>query len=147
MTITFHQYDHTRKLYFVKWIENHWKKKYVIFRKKWKNQNWWKPCVSCRKVYHGLNDALDICVQEKHYQVLPTQVLPIRENLGLRTWTDMHGKAWWTRQREQTYMAGIRMGLLDLMGSWYLGITSQISKASLTSISGTWNYSLKTSSI
>ena len=29
------------------------------------------------KVYYGLNNALGICVHEKHYQVLPTQMVPI----------------------------------------------------------------------
>ena len=29
------------------------------------------------KVYHGLNNALGICVHKKHYQVLPTQMVPI----------------------------------------------------------------------
>ena len=35
------------------------------------------------EVYHGLNNALGICLHEKHYQVLPTQMVPICENLGL----------------------------------------------------------------
>ena len=35
----------------------------------------WKLPTS--KVYHGLNNALGICVQKKHYQVLPTQMVPI----------------------------------------------------------------------
>ena len=29
------------------------------------------------KVYHDLNNALGICVHEKHYKVLPTQMVPI----------------------------------------------------------------------
>ena len=29
------------------------------------------------KVYHGLDNALGIYVHEKHYQVLPTQMVPI----------------------------------------------------------------------
>ena len=28
-------------------------------------------------VYHGLYNALGICVHQKHYQVLPTQMVPI----------------------------------------------------------------------
>ena len=39
------------------------------------------------KVYHALNNALGICVHEKHYQVLPTQMVPICENFGLGPWT------------------------------------------------------------
>ena len=35
----------------------------------------WKLPTS--KVYHGLNNALGICVHKKHYQVLPTQMVPI----------------------------------------------------------------------
>ena len=46
------------------------------------------------KVYHGLNNALGICVHEKHYQVLPTQMVPICENLGLGPWTMIPGSLW-----------------------------------------------------
>ena len=35
----------------------------------------WKLPTS--KVYHGLNNALGICVHKKYYQVLPTQMVPI----------------------------------------------------------------------
>ena len=35
----------------------------------------WKLLSS--KVYHGLNNALGICEHGKHYQVLPTQMVPI----------------------------------------------------------------------
>ena len=35
----------------------------------------WKLPTS--KVYHGLNNALGMCVHKKHYQVLPTQMVPI----------------------------------------------------------------------
>ena len=35
----------------------------------------WKLPTS--KVYHGLNNALGLCVHKKHYQVLPTQMVPI----------------------------------------------------------------------
>ena len=64
------------------------KKKYVIFRKvkqsKLEITTWKLPS---SKVYHGLNNALGICVHEKHYKVLPTQMVPICENLGLGPWT------------------------------------------------------------
>ena len=35
----------------------------------------WKLPTS--KVYHGLNNALGICLHKTHYQVLPTQMVPI----------------------------------------------------------------------
>ena len=35
----------------------------------------WKLQTS--KVYYGLNNALGKCVHKKHYQVLPTQMVPI----------------------------------------------------------------------
>ena len=68
------------------YIENHWKYKYVIYVKqsKWVITTWKLPS---SKVYHGLNNALGICVHEKHYKVLPTQMVPICENLGLGPWT------------------------------------------------------------
>ena len=64
------------------------KYKYVIFRKVKQSKlviTTWK--LPSSKVYHGLNNALGICVHKKHYQVLPTQMVPICENLGLGPWT------------------------------------------------------------
>ena len=87
-TTTFRQYNHTGMLYFgykLKIIEKY---KYVIFRKVKQSKSvitTWK--LPSSKVYHGLNNALGICVHEKHYQVLPTQMVPICENLGLGPWT------------------------------------------------------------
>ena len=54
------------------------KYKYVILRKVKLSKlviTTWKLPYS--KVYHGLNNALGIWVHEKHYQVLPTQMVPI----------------------------------------------------------------------
>ena len=64
------------------------KYKYVIFQKVKQSKlliTTWK--LPSSKVYHGLNNALGIWVHEKHYQVLPTQMVPICENLGLGPWT------------------------------------------------------------
>ena len=65
----------TNRIFFfkVKWF------KLVITR--WKLLN--------SKVYHGLNNTLGIWVHEKYYQVLPTQMVPICENLGLGPWTKL----------------------------------------------------------
>ena len=87
-TTTFHQYNHTGMLYFGYKLKITEKYKYVIFRKVKQSKlviTTWK--LPSSKVCHGLNNALGICVHEKHYQVLPTQMVPIRENLGLGPWT------------------------------------------------------------
>ena len=42
------------------------------------------------KLNHGLNNALGIYVHQKHYQVLPTHMVPICENLDLGPWTILH---------------------------------------------------------
>ena len=87
-TTTFHQYNHTGMLYFGYELKITEKYKYVIFRKVKQSKlviTTWK--LPSSNVYHGLNNALGICVHEKHYQVLPTQMVPICENLGLGPWT------------------------------------------------------------
>ena len=87
-TTTFHQYNHTGMLYFGCKLKITEKYKYVIFRKVKQSKlviTTWK--LPSSKVYHGLNNALGICVHENHYQVLPTQMVPICENLGLGPWT------------------------------------------------------------
>ena len=89
-TTTFHQYKHTGMLYFGYKLKITEKYKYVIFRKVKQSKlviTTWK--LPSSKVYHGLNNALGICVHGKHYQVLPTQMVPICENLALGPWTNV----------------------------------------------------------
>ena len=69
-------------------IENPWKVEiYYFFQSKIIKMmiTTWK--LSSSKVCHGFDNALGICVHENHCQVLPTQMVPICENLGLGPWT------------------------------------------------------------
>ena len=53
------------------------------------------------KVYHGLNNALGIYVHEKHYQVLPTQMVPISALAnGLNVQVRDMSISWWHHQME-----------------------------------------------
>ena len=79
-TTTFHQYNHTGKLYFGYNLKITEKSKYVIFRKVKQSKSvitTWK--LPSSKVYHGLNNALGV---------------PICENLGYGPWTILYKSIW-----------------------------------------------------